>query len=102
MKFKIEDRVKWDIANYNDRYKTPCISGKIIFVAPPEKFLLDVLDDRFVGFSWGARSEIFPDHKICFTRRWSPKHESYIVEIAGEGRGKPRVYWPVVSRLRMF
>jgi hypothetical protein len=44
---------------------------------------------------------MWPDHKCMSGGSLSRKHESYVVEVRPTPESKPRVYWPVVSQLKL-
>jgi hypothetical protein len=77
MKFKVGDKVAWRSQSggvWKEKH------GEVIEVLPPNTWQSAYHPGRIM-FDGGPRN-----------------HESYIVEVR-EGKRKPKLYWPVVSKL---
>ena len=84
MKFKLNQRVAW-VSQSRGTSKEK--HGRVIRIVPPQKHPLG-------GFSaWGDT------HSLQLSAYGQVRdHESYLIEVR-EGKGKRRLYWPVVAKL---
>jgi len=91
--FKVGDKVSWGSQAGGCHTKK---AGKILLVLQPGVRPLAALE-TYVG-TLGGVFKTYITHAID-ARTLPRKTESYIIEVPAKGKGKARLYWPLVSRL---
>lgn len=86
-KFKVGDLVEWT-SQANGRTTTK--RGEVFYIVKPWE------NPAVTHFNCDADNEVMFDGGIV-----GRGHESYLVSVKN-GNKKPRMYWPVVSRLRVY
>jgi hypothetical protein len=81
-KFVIGDTVEWTSQSSGF---TTTKRGTVVVIVPPKKE------------AW----PLIPKKHSLMSEFWLPRdHESYLVSVPQGGKRKPKVYWPVVSKLK--
>jgi hypothetical protein len=89
MTFKVDQQVQWQSSSGGS---TTTREGKVIRVVDPGQKKVGTLMYRLAQ-RLGAKNE--------YGGGMSRNHQSYIVLVRSEkGRAKPRLYWPVASKLQ--
>lgn len=85
--FKVGDKVTWTSqANGHSSTKT----GEIVATIPANE-----MSEPFIAECGGAKKFANTSKILGYSSR---KHESFLVAVPA-GKGKPRLYWPLASKL---
>lgn len=92
IKFKVGDVVSWgsQAGGYHTKKE-----GKVLLIVPPGD-----RPHQTMLKSDNVSEMTYNTHAIDPRTLWR-KEESYIIEVPAKGKGKPRLYWPLLSSLAL-
>lgn len=93
-KFKVGNRVKWQSqsgGHYVDK------EGVIVCVVP--EGIKPATSRSWIYGHYSDELDFDVSQVQTMYDGWGRNHESYLVEVKAGPRAKPRLYWPLVSKL---
>ena len=97
MTFKVGDTVTWTSQSHGS---TKTKVGVVIHIVPKKMQLIDVIDKEALEY---YNTSAIRDSYYAYRYNYAVyrNHESYLVAVSSSEKGKPKLYWPLVNKLRL-